>query len=152
MKNKILSIFEVLGIIVIGWTLTRVLIMVFNVPPLQDYLDKAILSENPDFIYLSKIGFLTLFLQFLSLMIPAILVTKLLHKENLKNFGITKGSISIKENILNGIVLFCLVGIPMKLLLIANHFTNLGAIPNYWELFNKNWNFGFWVLGFYGSW
>lgn len=151
MKKKLIATFEVLGILVIGWTLTRMLITVLGVPPLQDYLDKAILSDSPNFIYLSKIGFITLFIQFLSLMIPAYMVTKLLHKESLKKFGITKGIKTTKENLLIGVIFFCLLGIPMKLLLITNHFIVLGMEPSYWEIFNKNWNWGFWLFMAVGS-
>jgi len=151
MKNKLLATFEVIGVLVIGWTLTRILVTVFGVPPLQDYLDKAILSDYPDFLYLSKIGFITLLIQFLCLMTPAYIITRLLHKEGLKSFGITKGNIPLKEAVLTGFVLFCFLGIPMKLLLIANHFTDLGMIPSYWEIFNKDWNLGFWLFMAVGS-
>ncbi len=151
MKKKLFATFEVLGILVIGWSLTRILITVLGVPPLQDHLDKAILSDNPNFMYLSKIGFLTLLIQFLSLMIPAYLITRLLHKEGLKSFGISKGNITVKENVFQGVIIFCLLGIPMKLLLIANHFTELGVVPDYWELFNKEWDFGFWLFMAVGS-
>ena len=151
MKKKLLATFEVIGILAIGWTLTRVLTAAFNVPSLQEHLDEAVLSENPRFLYLAGVGFLTLLIQFLCLMVPAYLLTRLLHKKGPRSFGITKGSVPLKENLLAGVVVFCLLGIPMKLLLIANHFADLGTVPSYWELFNKDWNFGFWIFMAVGS-
>ena len=151
MKRKLLATFEILGILIIGWTLTKTLINVLNVPPLQAYLDEAIISDTPDFIYLAKIGFITLLVQFLCLMIPASLLTKYLHNESIKALGFASRNKTLKDNAFNGIALFCLLGVPMKILLIINQYYDLGSEPAYWELFNKQWNIGFWLFMAVGS-
>ena len=151
MKKKLLAIFEILGIIAGGWILTTVFINLFNVAPLQELLDKAIATNAPDYLRLAEVGFYTLFIQFLCLIIPAYLVTRFLHKGNFKRFGITKGKASFRENIEQSIILFCLLGIPMKVLLILHHFIDVGTEPYYWELFNKEWTLGFWVFLAVGS-
>ncbi len=151
MKEKLIAIVEVLGILVLGWTLTQTVINVANVPPLQEFLDEAVASAHPDYLKLAEIGFYTLFVQFLCLMIPAYLITRLLHKGNLKSFGVTGGKKSVKENIKVAVLLFCLLGIPMKVLLILHEWFNLGTEPYYWELFNKEWTLGFWVFLAVGS-
>ena len=151
MKNKLVGLFEVLGVLTIGWTLTRVFIELFKVPPLQDYLNQGIQSDSPNFLQLSQVGFVTLLIQFICLIVPAYLINKFLRRSNLKDFGITKGGKSLKENILIGIILFSMFGIPMKILLWLNHFTNLGAEPSYWEIFNKEWGIGFWIFMAVGS-
>lgn len=151
MKNKLAGLFEVLGILTIGWTLTRIFIGVLNVPPLQDYLNQALQSDAPNYLQLSQVGFVTLLIQFICLISPAYLLRKFLAKSSLNDFGFTKGTESLKQNLLIGVLLFCAFGIPMKVLLLLNHFIDLGAVPSYWEIFNKEWGPGFWLFMAVGS-
>jgi membrane protease YdiL (CAAX protease family) len=49
------------------------------------------------------------------------------------------------------VALFCVFGIPMKALLIANHYFDLGEAPSYWAIFDKDWNVSFWIFMAVGS-
>ncbi len=152
MKNRLLALFEILGILAVGWTLTRIFIEVSGVPPLQDYLNQALVNERPDFYYLAELGFLTLLIQFLCLMTPAILLTTFLRRDRaIVEFGISGSTTSFKDNVILGIALFVVLGIPMKVLLLVNQLIPLGTQPEYWELFNKEWDIGFWVFMAVGS-
>lgn len=150
-SRKLFALLEVIGILVVGWSLTRVVISLTGAPPLQEHLDLFIQGESSDFSELTKIGFLTLFIQFCCLMIPAYLVTRFVGKRGLKSFGVGSSTLSLSENIRMGVVIFCLVGIPMKLLLLSFNFFDLGTVPDYWALFDKDWNLSFWLFMAVGS-
>ncbi len=140
-----------IGILVVGWTLTRVLIPVAGVAPLQEQLQQFIQGDSNDFLGLAGTGFLTLLMQFCCLMIPAWLVSRFVGKRGLKDFGIGNSRVTFFENIQLGVILFCLAGIPMKVLLLSNQFFDLGMVPAYWALFDKDWNLSFWVFMAVGS-
>jgi membrane protease YdiL (CAAX protease family) len=140
-----------MGVLVVGWTLTRLVAVGLHVPPLDEVLDEFIKGPGSDFNRLTRIGFVTLSIQFLCLMTPAVLIRILLHKRRLADLGLTRGDRTIHGSVGLGTALFCVAGIPMKALLLANHYLPLGTPPSYWAIFEKDWNFSFWIFMAVGS-
>jgi membrane protease YdiL (CAAX protease family) len=151
MQRRLAALFEVIGVLVAGWTLTRVVATLLGVPPLDELLSAFIREPGSDFGRLTRIGFVTLLIQFLCLMIPALLINRFVHKGRLADLGLTRGNRSLGESVRLGVALYCVAGVPMRLLLLANHHFRLGTPPSYWAIFEKDWNLSFWLFMAVGS-
>lgn len=151
MLRKITAVFEVLGVLLLGWTLTRVGTGLLELPDLQAMLDEFVAGSTNDFSAMTPIALVTLGIQFGCLMGLALLVGALLHRRKPGMFGATLGNVPVANSVGMAVALFCVFGIPMKLLLLANQYFDLGQTPSYWAVFDKDWNFSFWIFMAVGS-
>ncbi len=145
------ALFEVIGILVVGWTLTRIALTLLPIPDLQVLLDDFSASDGSDFSQLSWVGLATLCVQYVCIFTPAYFIALFLSKLRPAEIGFGGSRVSIFASVKLGVILFCVAGIPMKLLLIAHNLADLGEAPSYWRIFDKEWNLSFWVFMGVGS-
>ncbi|MEZ4655004.1 MAG: type II CAAX endopeptidase family protein [Candidatus Eisenbacteria bacterium] len=150
MIRRILAVLEVLGVLTIGWFLTRVVLQLLPVPSLEGELEKAIVVPRPDFTRLAAMALLPLTAQAVCILLPAQLVSRFLRRESFlgKRSGGTSG---IVASLLMGATAFCVFALPMRGLVAANQLRTLGVEPSYWALFDKPWDRGFWLFMAIGS-
>lgn len=149
MRPRLLAVIEVLGVLALGWLLTRLVLQLLPLPPLASELERAVLAQHPDLLRLAGLAVVPLTLQAACLLVPAHLISRFLRGES---FLGSPGPVRRAARIpLTALTAFCLAALPMRGLLVVNEVHALGKEPYYWELFHKRWDLGFWVFMAVGS-
>jgi membrane protease YdiL (CAAX protease family) len=149
MRPRLLAMIEVLGVLALGWLLTRLLLQLLPLPPLETELERAVLAQRPDLLRLAALAVVPLTLQAACLLVPAHVISRFLRGESfLGSPGPVRRAAGIP---LTALTAFCFAALPMRGLLVVNEVHPLGKEPYYWELFHKPWGLGFWVFMAVGS-
>ena len=107
MRPRALAIFEVLGVLALGWLLTRLMMQLLPVPPLELELERAIVVQRPAFFRLAILATVPLTVQAACLLLPAHLISRFLRRESF--LGSAPGTKEcLKGVLLVGLAAFCL--------------------------------------------
>jgi membrane protease YdiL (CAAX protease family) len=138
--RKLIALLEVVGVLVVGYFIASLILGRLDIEPMD------IRADRPDFLALSVSWLQTSSVIYGCLLVPAFLLGWWRRRWRPANYGVTRAGQPVLTLVGAGLLAFVLVALPMKLLLIANEFTALGARPAIWALFNKEWTFSFWVF------
>ena len=82
-KQKLAAVLEVIGILALGWLLTRIVVELLPLPSLDERLAAAVEAPRPDFLGLGLLAIVPLVVQSICLLGPAELVSRWLRRESL---------------------------------------------------------------------
>lgn len=151
MKSSWFAILEVLGVIGFGWTCTKVITTSLGFPDLQLELNSVSNNHALPLTPLSVNAFYILSIQFLCLMIPALLFNKFKRSMDFKDIGFIRNKQKHPNPLKTSLILFCSLGLFMKVFLWIHNIVDLGQEPISWMVFNRSWNLEFWIFMAIGS-
>ncbi len=138
--RKLIALLEIVGVLVVGSFIASLILGQLDIEPMD------VRAARPDFFALSVSWLQTSSVIYGCMLVPAFLLGWSRRRWRPSDYGVTRAGRPVLTLVGVGLLAFVVVALPMKLLLIANEFTKLGARPPIWALFNNDWTLSFWVF------
>ena len=134
-----------------GCTAASYLARWLRLPSLAPMLEAAIKAPQPDLVPLTWALFQSLAIQYGCLLPLAFGIGWWHRRRTLSRYGLTTAGQSLFGLVTIGLLGFCLVVLPFKVLWIVRQHVDLGAGSFWWALFSKSWTPSFWLFFAAGS-
>jgi len=138
-------------VFVAGHTAASYLAQWLEVGSLGPMLESALKAPEPDLVPLTWVLFQALAIQYGCLLPLAFGISWWRRWRTVSRCGLTMAGQSLPSLVVVGLLGFCLVALPFKVLWIVQQHVSLGAGSFWWALFAKSWTPSFWLFFAVGS-
>ena len=150
-RRRAAALLEVAGVFVAGNTAASWLGQWLGVRSLGPMLESALKAPEPDLVPLTWALLQALGVQYGCLLPLAFGIGWWHRRRTLSRCGLTTAGHSLPGLVAIGLLGFCLVALPFKVLWIVQQHVSLGAGSFWWTLFARSWTPSFWLFFAVGS-
>src|SRR5688572_17144217 len=127
LSRKSAALLEVAGVFVVGNTIASYVAQWVDIRPLGALLQSSLESPEPNLVPLTWAMTQTLAVQYACLLALAFTIGWWRGRRMPAHYGVTAAGQSLRHLIAIGLLGFCLVGLPFKVLWVVQQHVNLGA-------------------------
>ena len=148
-RERFAALLEIVGVFITGAMLARLVAQALGVPAVS--IRDVEPGASIDYLSLAAQTASNLLLRYGTILSLAFLIGWWYRRRTLASYGVSTGTLSVRDVLATAIVLFAVGGLLPRILLLAKGHVDLGREPRHWEVLSSTYSVEFWVYMAVGS-